>query len=115
LFFAIGNWFGVKLAGPGTLRLRSQYAGQPTSNAEIAKELKLSRPTVSRIVDDFVRWGWVVERVHPDDGRKRQLVIAPGHRREDEFEKFFRVILNDLIARYGNGELVVVDAEKKSF
>jgi DNA-binding MarR family transcriptional regulator len=95
--------------------LRSQYAKVPTSNAEIARDLRLSRATVSRIVSDFIAAGWVSETPHPDDGRRRLLVICKSHPKADLFEREFRRHLNDLLARAKSGHLVLVDPDKRSF
>lgn len=101
----IGNYIG----------LNSHYLGQPTSNKDIAAALGISRPTVSRIVGDFIDQGWVVEKPHPDDGRRRLLQIAPGHPAADRFEKVFRGRINDLLQRYDRGEVVQVDPSRKSY
>ncbi|MGI9341774.1 MAG: MarR family winged helix-turn-helix transcriptional regulator [Gammaproteobacteria bacterium] len=101
----IGNFIG----------LRALYEGRPTNNRDIADSLGISRPTVSRIVSDFIGAGWVVERADPDDGRRRMLTIAPNHPDADRFEKAFRKLLNDLLERYEAGEIVQVDSGKRSF
>lgn len=101
----VGNFIG----------LCSQYEGRPTSNVEIPNALQLSRSTVSRIVADFVRTGWVTESPHPDDGRRRLLVITPDHPREDEFERALRGRLNELMDQYAAGRILRVDPDKKSF
>lgn len=101
----VGNFIGK----------RSQYDDRPTTNAEIARGLRISRATVSRIVSDFVRAGWVTEYAHPDDGRKRLLVITPGHPKGDRFERAFRRRLNDLLTQYSAGKIIHVDPKKRMF
>jgi predicted transcriptional regulator len=82
----VGNFIG----------LCCQCDGRPTSNHEIAQALSLSRATVSRIVSDFVQAGWVTEFPHPEDGRRRLLMIPPDHPRVDEFERALRKRLSKL-------------------
>lgn len=101
----VGNYIG----------LRSQYEIEPTSNGQIAQALGLSRATVSRIVSDFIQCGWVRETSHPDDGRKRLLVITPDHQFADRFERAFRRSVNELVDSFVSGKIVMVDPEKKSF
>ena len=101
----IGNYIG----------LVSLYEGKPTSNKDIADALGISRSTVSRIVADFIEKGWVIEQSHPEDGRRKMLLIAPGHPLADNFEKEFRVILNDMLERFDSKDIVLVDPAKKSF
>ena len=101
----IGNYIG----------LISLYEGKPTSNKSIADALGIPRSSVSRIVADFIKKGWVIEQSHPEDGRKKQLLIAPGHPLADNFEKQFRHLLNDLLQHFVSGRIVPVDPSKKSF
>jgi len=82
----VGNFIG----------LCCQCEGRPTSNQEIAQALGLSRATVSRIVSDFIQCGWVAESPHPEDGRKRLLVVPPDHPRVDHFERALRKRLSEL-------------------
>lgn len=95
--------------------LRSQHGNTPTSNSEIAAALKLSRATVTRIVNHFIEAGWVTELPHPDDGRKRLLSITRGHPDGDRAERAFRKQLNALVDRYVAGELIKVSPDKKSY
>lgn len=101
----VGNFIGKS----------SQYYDRPTTNAEIASALRLSRATVSRIVNDFVGAGWVTEYAHPDDGRKRLLTITPGHPKGDQFERAFRRCLNVLLTQYSEGKIIHVDPKKRMF
>jgi len=101
----IGNYIG----------LISLYEGRPTSNKDIAEKLGISRSTVSRIVADFMEKGWVIERPHPDDGRKKQLLIAPGHPLADNFEKDFRAVFNRILRDFESGKIVQVDSSKSDF
>jgi len=101
----VGNYIG----------LRSQYESRPTSNSEISQSLGISRATVSRIVSDFIQCGWVRETPHPDDGRKRLLVITPDHQFADRFERALRLRVNELMDGYASGKIVKVDPAKKSF
>lgn len=101
----IGNYIG----------LMSHYESKPTNNKEISLALGIPRPTVTRIVGDFIEQKWVVEKPDPDDGRKKQLFIAPGHPLADSFEKDFRQLVNELLERFESNKVVVVDAQKKSY
>lgn len=101
----IGNYIGMK----------SLHEKGATSNREISEALGISRPTVSRIVTDFISQGWVLEEQHPGDGRKRLLVINPDHPRADHFEKEFRRKVNKLLDLYDAQKIVKVDPAKKSF
>lgn len=101
----IGNYIGLK----------SQYGGEPTNNKEISAVLGIPRSTVTRIVTDFIEQGWVAERPHPEDGRRKQLFIVPGHELGDSFEKEFRALLNELLELYESREIVKVDPSKPSF
>jgi len=101
----IGSYIGLK----------SLYEGRSTSNKDIAEVLNISRPTVSRIVGDFIDQGWVVEAPNPEDGRARLLRIADDHPLADNFERNFRVLFNDLLDRYDAGKLIKVDPAKKSY
>ena len=95
--------------------LMSQYKGKPTSNMDIADALDIPRSTVSRIVTDCIDKKWVMEQSHAEDGRKRELVIVPGHPDGDNFEKDFRRLLNELIQLFESGEIVLVDPSKEGF
>jgi DNA-binding MarR family transcriptional regulator len=101
----IGNFIG----------LMSHYDTEPTSNKRISAKLGIPRSTVSRIVTDFIEQKWVTEHPHPEDGRKKQLSIATGHPLADNFEKDFRVIINDLLERFESNKIVRVDPSKKSY
>jgi len=101
----IGNYIG----------LVSQFEDRPTSNKDIAETLGISRSTVSRIVADFIQKGWVIERRHLEDGRKKQLLIAPGHPLSENFEKDFRDVFDDLLRLYESGEIVPIDPSKSIF
>jgi DNA-binding MarR family transcriptional regulator len=93
----------------------SLYKGEATSNKDIADALGIPRSTVSRIVGDCIQKGWVIEKPHPEDARKRQLEIIPGHPLADNFEKDFRDRLNQMMQLFQCGKLVPVDPLKKSF
>lgn len=101
----IGNYIG----------LHSLHNHRPTSNKEIAKDLGLSRATVSRIVGDFIKQGWVIEEAHPDDGRRRQLRIAHELVSADRYERAFRSRVNQLLERYDSEKIIKVDSTKRSF
>lgn len=93
----------------------THFERRPTTNAEISRVLKLSRPTVSRIVGDFTRAGWVTEIPDPNDGRKRLLVIASGHPKSDRFERAFLRRVNELLGQYAKGAVIHVDPNKRMF
>jgi predicted transcriptional regulator len=95
--------------------LMSQYKGMPTSNKNISETLGIPRSSVSRIVTDCIEKGWVIERMHVEDGRKRELLIAPDHPEGDNFEKDFRRILNEIFKLYQSGKIVHVDPSKEGF
>ena len=57
--------------------LMSQYKGRPTNNKDISDTLGIPRSSVSRIVTDCIEKGWVIEQMHEEDGRKKDLFIAP--------------------------------------
>lgn len=101
----IGNYIG----------LMSLYEGEPTSNKQISDALGIPRSTVTRIVTDFIEQKWVVEKPHPEDGRKKQLFIVPGHPLADNFESDCRAVINDLLIRFESEKIVLVDPSKKSF
>jgi DNA-binding MarR family transcriptional regulator len=95
--------------------LMSQYKGKPTSNKNIAEALRIPRSTVSRIVIDCIEKGWVVERAHAEDGRKKELLIVPGHPDGDNFEKDFRRLLNEAVQLLDSGKIIPVDPSKEGF
>jgi len=101
----VGNYIG----------LHSLHHRRPTTNTEIAQALGLSRATVSRIVGDFISEGWVTETAHPDDGRRRELRITPGHPSADKYERAFRRHVNALLRNYEGQEITRVHADKRSF
>jgi len=101
----VGNFIG----------LRSQYQRAPTSHKEITEALRISRPTVSRIVKEFVEKQWVVREPDDNDSRKHLLAITPDHAMEDSFERDFRKLLNLLFEKYSAGKIVQVDPGKRSF
>jgi len=101
----IGNYIG----------LMSLYETEPTSNKDISDALSIPRSTVSRIVTDFIEQKWVVEKPHPEDGRRKQLFIVPGHPLADNFERDFRALINDLLIRFESEKIVLVDPSKKSY
>jgi DNA-binding MarR family transcriptional regulator len=91
------------------------YRSKGTSNKEISEELNIPPSTVSRIVNDFIDEKWVVERPHPEDGRKKLLYITPDHKQADGFERGFRALINELLRRYDAGEIAQGDPNKKSY
>ena len=95
--------------------LRSQHQKTPTSHKEITEALHISRPTVSRIVKEFVDIGWVARRPDDNDGRKQLLEITPDHEVEDCFERDFRILMNGLLNSFAAGRIVMVDPGKRSF
>jgi DNA-binding MarR family transcriptional regulator len=95
--------------------LMSQYKGKPTSNKNIADALGIPRSTVSRIVTDCIEKGWVIERAHAEDGRKKELLIVPGHPDGDNFEKDFRRLLNEAVQLFDSGKIIRVDPSKEGF
>ena len=95
--------------------LMSQYKGKPTSNKNIADALGIPRSTVSRIVTDCIEKGWVIERAHAEDGRKKELLIVPGHPDGDNFEKDFRRLLNEAVQLFDSGKIIPVDPSKEGF
>jgi DNA-binding MarR family transcriptional regulator len=101
----IGSYIGLK----------SIYEGDATSNKEIAETLGISRPTVSRIVHEFIAQKWVRERPHPEDGRKRLIEIVPGHPASDRFERDFRRLLNKMLKRYEEQKIVILDPDISGF
>lgn len=101
----IGSYIGLK----------SMYEGDATSNKDIAETLGISRPTVSRIVHEFIEQKWVCERPHPEDGRRRIIEIMPGHPASDRFERDFRRILNKMLKRYAERKIVLLDPDKRGF
>ena len=101
----IGSYIGLK----------SMYQGTTTSNKDISETLGISRPTVSRIVHEFIERKWVRERPHPEDGRRRMLEIVPGHLASDRFERDFRRILNKMLKHYEQKKIVILDPEKLGF
>ena len=96
----IGNYIG----------LISQYEGRPTDNKEISEALKIPRSTVSRIVTAFIEKKWVAEHPHPEDGRKKQLFIVPGHPLADNFENEFRLLLHDLLDHLDSRNIELSDS-----
>jgi DNA-binding MarR family transcriptional regulator len=101
----IGNYIG----------LASHYEGRATNNKDISDALGISRPTVSRIVTDFIEQRWVIETPDPDDGRRKQIKISAEHPLADNFEKDFRVLINNLLQLYESRKVTLVDPSKKSF
>ncbi len=97
------------------IALMSLYVGDATSNKDIAETLGISRPTVSRIVHEFIQQKWVRERAHPEDGRRRIIEIMPGHPASDRFERDFRRLLNTLLKRYEEHGIVIFDPDKPGF
>jgi DNA-binding MarR family transcriptional regulator len=95
--------------------LMSQYKGKPTSNKNIADTLGIPRSTVSRIVADCIEKGWVIETPHTEDGRKKELLIVPGHPDGDNFEKGFRHLLIETVQLFDSGKIVPVDSSKEGF
>ena len=91
------------------------YRSKGTSNKEISAALDIPPSTVSRIVNDFIDEKWVVERPHPEDGRKKLLYITPNHNQAVGFEREFRTLINELLRRYDAGEITQTDPNKKSY
>jgi DNA-binding MarR family transcriptional regulator len=63
--------------------LRS-LAEREYGNAELASNTGVSTPTMSGVVDQLVRCGWVERRVDPEDRRAVRLTITDAGRREFE-------------------------------
>lgn len=84
----IGNYIG----------LRDLFHGEPTTNKQIAAALGISTSTVSRIVTELMRRGYVSEALHPEDHRIRLLRIVPGHPLAQGFESELRALLQELLA-----------------
>ena len=93
----------------------SHYEHRATSNSEISEALSISRSTVSRIVGDCIEKGWAHERQDPEDGRRRKILMPQEHPDADQFERDFRILVNEILQSYSNKELVQVDPERKSF
>jgi len=86
----IGNYIGLK----------SIYQFSPTTNKDMSQVLGISPSSVTRIVSGLIESGYVVESVHPDDGRVRLIAIATGHPLEHAFETEMRTLLGDFLSKY---------------
>ncbi|HSO98280.1 MAG TPA: MarR family transcriptional regulator [Solirubrobacteraceae bacterium] len=49
---------------------------EPASIGHLARELSLSLPTVSRLVESLVRRGWAERRIHATDRRTRDVLLT---------------------------------------
>lgn len=56
----------------------------PLSQSELAKHLRLTKSTVSRLVDQLVGRGWVVRSPSDDDGRRRLVALTAEGRKVAE-------------------------------
>lgn len=67
---------------PGQMKALLSLADhdEAISVGELAHDLRLSLPTVSRIVDGLTRRGWVERRVCLEDRRARHLVMTEAGR-----------------------------------
>jgi hypothetical protein len=86
----IGNYIGLK----------SIYQFSPTTNKDMSQVLGISPPTVTRIVSGLIESGYVVESVHPDDGRVRLIAITTDHPLENAFEGEMRAVLHEFLNKY---------------
>ena len=53
----------------------------PVTIAEVARELNISRTTVSRHIQTLLDVGWLEERMDPNDDRRKRYVVTPERRR----------------------------------
>ena len=83
----IGNYIG----------LRDLFDGEATTNKEISEALGIPTSTVSRIVTELMKRGYVTEAPHPEDQRIRLLRIVPNHPLAQGFESELRTLLKDLL------------------
>jgi DNA-binding MarR family transcriptional regulator len=95
--------------------LASLYRSVPTNNTDISQTLRIPRSTVSRIVTECIKNGWMVEQAHPDDGRKKMLSVRPDHPQADAFETAFRKLLADFLERYDAGQITKIDCDGNGF
>lgn len=56
----------------------------PLSQNELGKHLQLTKSTVSRLVDQLARRGWVERRPGESDGRQRLIELTPAGRQSAE-------------------------------
>lgn len=85
----IGNYIG----------LRDLFDGTATTNKEISEALGIPTSTVSRIVTELMKRGYVAETLHPDDHRIRLLRIVPGHPLAQGFETELHMLLREMLGQ----------------
>lgn len=90
----IGNYIG----------LRDLFDGAATTNKEISEALGIPTSTVSRIVTELMKRGYVAETLHADDHRIRLLRIVPGHPLAQGFETELRTLLGELLRHKPPGD-----------
>jgi DNA-binding MarR family transcriptional regulator len=56
----------------------------PAAPSELADRLVLARSTVSRLLENLSRQGWILRRHDPDDGRSSQVLLSASGRRMAE-------------------------------
>ncbi len=95
--------------------LKSLYERVPTNNTDMSKTLGIPRSTVSRIVNDCIDKGWLLERPDLEDGRKRLVVVPADHPEADGFEIAFRALMVEFLTLYDEGEITKVDCDGNGF
>jgi DNA-binding MarR family transcriptional regulator len=58
----------------------TELAGQPLTQAELARRLRLDRSVVSRLADTLEERAWLRRERHPQDQRAVHLVLTEGGR-----------------------------------
>ena len=86
------------------IALRDLFHGQATTHREISAALGIPTSTVSRIVTELMKRGYVTESLHPEDQRVRLLRIVPNHPLAQGFESEMRQLLHDMLSRHGGAD-----------
>ncbi|MFG6445298.1 MarR family winged helix-turn-helix transcriptional regulator [Microbacterium sp. P06] len=95
----------------GALRMLivREQRGQSVSPHDVARHLRISTASTTKLLDRLSALGHVERRPHPRDGRARVVVLTDASRRE-----FFRHFgahlgaMRDVAARFSDDELAVV-------